>query len=556
MNSIHVYTYETFPKHKHLKENSGPVIYTNGNPAQNGHLPNGHPVNSIQDDSLFGTGDIITDVNKNRLTATKSEPISSKHESEVVYASVVKQRNTPVLLGPATEANDTNLNKEPSEAIKINRNLQKSNRVEMTLLDKENIHPVTNETSQSDIMEKNSDNDSKKIDQHYKFLDDSDINIVIEEKTAENVYDTVNEQLAQNTETSGKCELLGYQNKAFECSDVTVDSREGVKQQVKRNPLQHQDSVDLDTRPNTEINVINEIIARIPDKEKKLSATEIKTEAMVHVNENGDVGSSALKHSQSFGKNAECQSIEQADDDWPSIDSLVRNEDVPHPVTVETHHERSVHFSVETYRHARSVSDIVQTDGSGSAIEIMHDTKVSEKSTTYSKKTKKQNSSKTVSHSSNGSTRTLKSILTNSCSASQCSHSESYSHRHSDSESEIHELKSVKFAKDTVFNENKTNKYKQEKVNRINLREIYHGKIFSESAMAKMNPLYTDDDGNVEGDGKQGSMTDDEKLAYQISLKKALKMSRTKVRAGFYLRHVKWNVQHLKVYSCCYRQWL
>ncbi|XP_063432786.1 suppressor of Mek1-like isoform X2 [Mytilus trossulus] len=53
------------------------------------------------------------------------------------------------------------------------------------------------------------------------------------------------------------------------------------------------------------------------------------------------------------------------------------------------------------------------------------------------------------------------------------------------------EQKSVKFSDDTVFNDTKPNKYKQE---RLNLKDIYKGKISSKDAVAKLNPVFLDED--------------------------------------------------------------
>ncbi|CAG2232970.1 unnamed protein product [Mytilus edulis] len=53
------------------------------------------------------------------------------------------------------------------------------------------------------------------------------------------------------------------------------------------------------------------------------------------------------------------------------------------------------------------------------------------------------------------------------------------------------EQKSVKFSDDTVFNDTKPNKYKQE---RLTLKDIYKGKISSKDAVAKLNPVFLDED--------------------------------------------------------------
>lgn len=81
------------------------------------------------------------------------------------------------------------------------------------------------------------------------------------------------------------------------------------------------------------------------------------------------------------------------------------------------------------------------------------------------------------------------------------------------------ELKSVTFSEDTVFNENKSKCYKKEK---INLKDIYRGKIDSDSAYAKVNPMFVDDElicseGRKETHSKPDNqwfrLTDDEKVA-------------------------------------------
>ena len=67
------------------------------------------------------------------------------------------------------------------------------------------------------------------------------------------------------------------------------------------------------------------------------------------------------------------------------------------------------------------------------------------------------------------STRTLKSILSITCSESMSqAESPTLTHKDRHSDSEIQELKSVKFSDDTVFNENKPKKYKTQKMEKIN----------------------------------------------------------------------------------------
>lgn len=83
------------------------------------------------------------------------------------------------------------------------------------------------------------------------------------------------------------------------------------------------------------------------------------------------------------------------------------------------------------------------------------------------------------------------------------------------------EQKSVTFSQDTIFNENKTKRYKKEK---MNLREMYRGKISYDTAVAKLNPVFVDDDEEEEvhvqtqvRDHSGTLLTDDEKAARYFS---------------------------------------
>ena len=132
----------------------------------------------------------------------------------------------------------------------------------------------------------------------------------------------------------------------------------------------------------------------------------------------------------------------------------------------------------------------------------------------------------------NSSTRILKSILLNTSLDKEPSISDK-AHTSTKSDSEIHESKSVKFSKDTIFNENKSKKYKTERIDRIHLRNMYHGKISSDNAIAKLNPLFNED---LE-EHHQDSLTDDEKVAYRLSVHKMIN-SNDKVNE-FEANHIK-----------------
>ena len=118
--------------------------------------------------------------------------------------------------------------------------------------------------------------------------------------------------------------------------------------------------------------------------------------------------------------------------------------------------------------------------------------------------------------SGNLSPRTLKSILLNTSIDKEPSALDNASvNRKSDSE--IHETKTVKFSEDTVFIENKSKKYKNERIDRLHLQNMYLGKISNDSAIAKMNPLF-----NGDSEEHPDSLTDDEKVAHRLSVRKII----------------------------------
>ncbi|ESO92521.1 hypothetical protein LOTGIDRAFT_162423 [Lottia gigantea] len=109
----------------------------------------------------------------------------------------------------------------------------------------------------------------------------------------------------------------------------------------------------------------------------------------------------------------------------------------------------------------------------------------------------------TQSSSSNDESVDSKPIKPILVSSSSCDDSSNTSRRKSCVSSG--ESKMVTFAEDTIFNEDKPKRYQKEK---INLKDLYGGRIFSSSVIAKINPLFTDDDGGIDDDF---CMTDDQK---------------------------------------------
>ena len=178
-----------------------------------------------------------------------------------------------------------------------------------------------------------------------------------------------------------------------------------------------------------------------------------------------------------------------------------------------------IHVETETKSSCDYEGSEIQSskeDNSNSESKSINNTK---NSALISNKVKKKDEKNGFQDLPNGesSETTLKSILANA-SPDVRTKVPNHSHKTTNSDTEIHEAKSVKFSQDTVFNENKPKKYKNERIDRFNLRNIYRGRISSDSAVAKLNPLFSDD---IE-DYDQDSLTDDEKVAYRLSLRKMM----------------------------------
>lgn len=273
---------------------------------------------------------------------------------------------------------------------------------------------------------------------------------------------------------------------------------------------------------------------------------EIVTEVLVHNSAVLESPRMILYSSYSEGqsnpfsfdaKNIKVEIPEQAhSSDWPDIDELVRPVQVEKLETSVSGIAQSDESRTETKGHIRSVSDIViQEKETNEGTENKDDRySASDMNGSYVYKKKqskvKSGSKAGVVSEAGSSTRTLKSILSNSSSYHSCS--SEIDQKRQNSYSEIQELKTVKFSEDTVFNENKSNKYKKEKFGQINLRDLYRGKIMSEAAVAKMNPLYCPDEGTLEGseqEADENSEIDNDKLTYQLTLKNAMRLSKGKV---------------------------
>ncbi|KAH3840517.1 hypothetical protein DPMN_113967 [Dreissena polymorpha] len=491
--SLHVTMYETFPRTKD-RQLSNPV--TQGEKmVHNGQLTNGHlrVANGVH--GVYSGKEVyideenqLMDVNRNTLTQSKTFDsflrISQEvHEDIPVYAKVTKKRNLPELLGPLN-----------NEKIQVD--------VTAEIDDKEG------ESKNENINDQN----KSKFDEKQKYQKSGSSDSLVRKN--------------EDSHEDGLKDVHCYENKGL-VNDEGKNNSHGSNLAAESSVLTRTDSFTLLSQsknilPNSQFSSSPliphdyQINSEDESEGKEVVSTEILTEVIVHKVDEPSINCSDLKrcsHKLCRQENL-CDSLDEMEDDWPDLDTLVRSDnDAIVEVDNQTHDV--------PYPRVRSVSDVVDPDYATieSVNEIGENEDLKAKEGTYKKNTKSSKVSSKGSTINEGSTRTLKSILTSSSNISHLSESQNGEHKRSVSESEIHEVKSVKFSQDTVFNENKSNKYKQEK---INLRDIYCGKISSDAAMAKLNPLFMDDE------GKTGSLTDDEKLAYQLTLKNAMKLSKGK----------------------------
>ena len=200
------------------------------------------------------------------------------------------------------------------------------------------------------------------------------------------------------------------------------------------------------------------------------------------------------------------------------IDSETKSSHVEVSEIHPSKEDKVIHIKSEVKSLSVQGSEIQSSkkDSSDSQSKSTNHTK---KSALFSNKVKKKDKNNGSHDLPDGepSETTLKSILANA-SPDVRTKVPNHSHTGTDSDMEIHEAKSVKFSQDTVFNENKPKKYKNERIDRMNLRNIYRGRISSDSAVAKLNPLFSDDLEAYD----QDSLTDDEKVAYRLSLQKMM----------------------------------
>ncbi|XP_052792889.1 uncharacterized protein LOC128226850 [Mya arenaria] len=528
--ALHVFTYETFPRTKEREmtdiRNGSPRNGESHSPKMNGFGKNGHITNGNTDLMTYSDhNSTLTDVNRNKLTFTRSLNIYSDTGQDSSMEGDTRHlpgdnhdhiKGSFQLLEPVGKINQTTELKNAHNEQFLGDTISESCKTS------QNTCEILGPTNIKVEIEPYNDSDYSKID------------------------------IRNKSKLSGSLKLLGYNNAGFENEEpsqtnvckASFENRENCKRDDVPREFSNGNSHIINKSGLVIITNDNPIVSDDDGEEKE--PVEIVTEVIVHSVPEHSVGlrRKAPKYSD---VDRVCHSIDTDVNDWPDLGSLVRGGEIKEDVGTDFGRTaRNWDGDLDTgctdigvrevHGRASSMPDNEHFTGDSGyeTIAYVHETdndlddqiidETREKESKYKKNTKSKSAkvSSKGSSANDGSTRTLKSILSNSMSASQCSCSQHSDSRHSDSDSEIQEMKSVKFSQDTVFNENKNSKYKQERIARINLREIYHGKIVSETAMAKMNPLFTDEE------GKTGSITDDEKLAYKTALKQAMALSKAK----------------------------
>ncbi|XP_062569549.1 uncharacterized protein LOC134231587 isoform X1 [Saccostrea cucullata] len=250
----------------------------------------------------------------------------------------------------------------------------------------------------------------------------------------------------------------------------------------------------------------------------KQELDEIKLESVKGVNEserNGKHlwgGNKNLTNGNATVLNGSLKTGEE-NSDWPNIDDLVESKETNSCETVQCKNEqlhKSVSHGEENGTLPQEKQNSVLTNGKPDS-NGLHNGKIPNGNLKHdevgfldeqndpkkSKKSKKNSSKKKVKERKNSlpdhilnslAMKPKKPILIPTCSDASSSANSDANHLNSS----ITEQKSVKFSDDTVFNENKPNKYRKEKKN----------------GTANSNPVFVDDN------GFEISLTDDEKVLH------------------------------------------
>ena len=353
---------------------------------------------------------------------------------------------------------------------------------------------------------------------------------------------------------NGNYALLGYNNEGYEDEiEIHVDKENSVQDNSVKNQRSSLSVChSIDSSPSR---------SSVSSSDSPSKHGKFLTEVSVHtVRQSEDSELSARLESYDPVTNTEpdvCNSERTAGSDWPDSKETGISQEENSPNSKVEHvndigkHRDVVDSSSEVATKAKdkvnsnsltNLHDVIVTfEGEQETVKDkdseIHSCKGNSsklKSKTYTKnsalnsKSSKPKTEHTDLKDGSQSPGTLKSILHASIDNEKVKSNST--HTRTKSDSEIQEAKSVKFSEDTVFNESKTKKYKNEKIDRLNLRHIYHGRVSSDSAMAKLNPLFKDDLEEYD----QDSLTDDEKVAYRLSVRNMME-SGDKVRSDLVL---------------------
>ncbi|XP_045216405.2 RGS domain-containing serine/threonine-protein kinase A-like [Mercenaria mercenaria] len=556
MSPVHVVTYESFPRTRKKTLTS-----------ENGKIQNGDIVQSVGKNWAESNNNNISHsaVVENFRKDIEKDKNDANHDSEIEAKNL--QLNE--------KSNDTredvqvqckNSNKASSELLS-NQNDSRANTEEIPHAT-EDVHTKSDKGLQTKGFLKNYgllgyNNESFVLD---------GIEVVIESKQTEDSdpKHSLSTEI-HNNNNSGKSEIPGSKTESLKNSDAnhvnpkTVSDSKEILPEVTDSKENSQTEISVATSDlpesayqeisdlcdfhepiSEDISKSNGLIVNTDDNLSNLCESpqichkEIVTEVLVHNSAVLDTPtkhyiskyseSDTTCHSFDLENNPVSMSYQTDSSDWPDMDVLVRqNEDETYDPSMNEIAQTN-ESEVECQGHVRSISDVViqekeTNEGTDNTGNQSSDGNL-EGFSLYKKKQNKSNSSSKpgVVSEAGSSTRTLKSILSNGSSHYSCT--SECEHKRQNSDLEIHELKTVKFSEDTVFNENKSNKYKKEKFGQINLRELYRGKIMNDAAVAKLNPLYQPEQNDIEVE-EEGD-TNNEKLTYQLTLKNAMRLSKGK----------------------------
>lgn len=533
MSPVHVITYETFPTTRDKTDHP-----ENGKIVQNGVLAQHTGVNCIQENrnNNVACGALLETIHNDENAGNKVGNI----KSSLVHDENWKPEQVTYTQLNCVKSTTREQLEELSNSNSVNNRIHSTETRQANDIDIDLDNPVSVQHDKGyGLLGFN--NESFVSDENYIETENTNGWIELKETKAKEIWNNSGKE--NYTEVTKKTEVLvksddnSIISKPCDLLDTTqkISNPYGSPksaQHEKSTPCGSPKVTLLEIQSPCELPNVTQAEISNHCESPQTSHTEIVTEVIVHHS-----AMCEARRMQYFTNDSETDNMCHSYDlpssngasDWPDLDMLVRpiREDCCDLSTTEIAQNDK---EIEMCGHLRSISDvIIQNSEEIRAMGDIVNVEVEDGETLYKKNRKKaKTSSKSVVfNDSSSSIRELKSIL--SSNNSQHSYSEIDEHTRRDSENEIQELKSVKFSEDTVFNENKISKYKKEKFGNINLRDLYRGKIMSDAAIAKLNPLYQPEENAPDGEIGADSPTDNEALTYQLTLKTAMKLSKGKV---------------------------